>query len=177
DDLYKAGLPFLVAKKLKNTINAIKQKKTFYIQAYDDKGEPLESFETYTMYNEDDFHDFLMAVDGKGLESIDDNSEVPEVIRFLKHIRPNQHYRIKQTKKTFYIQAYNYEGEPLESFEPCTIIKQTKKTFYIQAYNNEAEPLESFEPYTTYNEDDFRDFLKAVDGIGLESIDNNSNPQ
>ncbi|CAG8840771.1 32772_t:CDS:2, partial [Gigaspora margarita] len=114
DDLYKAGLPFL-------------QKKTFYIQAYDDKGEPSE-------------------INGIGLESIDDNSEAPKVIRFLRHIRPNQYYRIRTTKETFYIQAYNDEGEPSERFEK----------------------------FTMHNEDDFRGFLKAIDGKGLESIDDNS---
>ncbi|RIB16366.1 hypothetical protein C2G38_1970473 [Gigaspora rosea] len=98
------------------------------------------------MYNEDDFRDFLKTVDGIGLESIDDNSEAPKVIRFLRHIRPNQHYRIKTTKKTFYIQAYNDEGEPLERLEE----------------------------FTMYSENNFSGFLKAVDGKGLESIDDDS---
>ncbi|KAF0561595.1 hypothetical protein F8M41_022510 [Gigaspora margarita] len=42
----------------------------------------------------------LKAVDGKGLESIDDNGEVPKVIRSLRHIHPNQHYRIKASHLT-----------------------------------------------------------------------------
>ncbi|CAG8680179.1 15588_t:CDS:2 [Gigaspora margarita] len=146
-------------------------------------GELLERFKEYTMYDKDDFHDFLKAVDGKGLESIDNNSEVPKVIRFLRHIRSNQHYRINASylkKKTFYIQAYNDEGEPLERFEEFTMYNEydlrdfLKANFYIQAYNDEGEPLERFEEFTMYNEDDLRDFLKAVDGKGLESIDDNS---
>ncbi|KAF0458564.1 hypothetical protein F8M41_000951 [Gigaspora margarita] len=115
------------------------------------------------MSNEDDFHDFLKAVDGKGLKSIDDNCDSPKVIRSLSYIHANQHYRInafhlkavtinaiKKLKKTFYIQAYNDEDEPLERInashlteDTINTIKKPNMTFYIQAYNDEGEPLES----------------------------------
>ncbi|KAF0458566.1 hypothetical protein F8M41_000953 [Gigaspora margarita] len=157
NDLYNAGLPFLLAKKLEIAINAIK--KTFYIQDYNDEGELLEKFYRCSMSDEDDFRDFLKTVGGKGLESIDDNSEAPRVIRSLRHIRPNQHYRIN----AFHLTAVTSNA-----------IKKQKKTFYIQAYNDEDGPLERFEKYTMYSEDDFHDFLTAVDGKGLESIDDNN---
>ena len=94
DDLYKAGLPFLIAKKLEDIIKPIVPKKTIYIQAYNDEGEPLEKFEKYTMHDEDDLRNFLKSVEGKGLESIEDNNEIPNVITSLRDINNNQYYRI-----------------------------------------------------------------------------------
>ncbi|CAG8582045.1 3977_t:CDS:2, partial [Ambispora gerdemannii] len=99
DDLRKSGLPFLVAKELENTVKQLSG-KTIYVQAYDDEGELLEKFEEYTMHSENDLHTFLKRVDGKGLESIDDNNEVPKVVTSLKYIRPNQYYRINASHLT-----------------------------------------------------------------------------
>ncbi|CAG8553502.1 4318_t:CDS:2 [Diversispora eburnea] len=66
--------------------------KTIYIQAYNN--------EKYMMYDEDDLRNFLKAVDGKGLESIDDNNEVPNVITSLRNIHSNQYYRINASHLT-----------------------------------------------------------------------------
>ncbi|RHZ71876.1 hypothetical protein Glove_251g23 [Diversispora epigaea] len=73
------------------------------------------------MHDEND-RDFLKAVDGKGLESIDDNNEVPNVITSLRHIHPNQYYRInasilQRSKKEL-------SGQKLK-------IRQWRKKYYL----------------------------------------------
>ncbi|CAG8443259.1 7215_t:CDS:2 [Diversispora eburnea] len=73
ENLRQAGTVY-GRKKIGDTIEQI-ARKTIYIQAYDYEGEMLEKFEEYAMYGEEDLRDFLKAVDGKGLESIDDNNE------------------------------------------------------------------------------------------------------
>ncbi|CAG8812476.1 15100_t:CDS:2 [Gigaspora margarita] len=174
DDLYKAGLPFLVAKKLETQLMQLRRPFTFKLI-------------------------MMKSVDRKGLKSIDDNCDAPKVIISLSYIHTNQHYRInafhlkavtinaiKSQRRPFIFKLiYNDEDEPLERFEKYSLyndddfngkdtinaIKKPNKTFYIQAYNGEGELLERFETYTMYNKDDFRDFLKAVNG---KAINHNS---
>lgn len=50
------------------------------------------------------------------------------------------------------------------------------KTFYVQKYNNEGEPLqEEFEPYKISNNNEFFNFLERTDAKELVPIDNSSN--
>ncbi|CAG8809004.1 15900_t:CDS:2, partial [Dentiscutata erythropus] len=76
DELYKAGLPLLVAKKFETSIKDLIELMTFCIQVYYDEG---VKFEKYTMYNDDEFHDFLKTIKVKRLESIDDNSKTTKL--------------------------------------------------------------------------------------------------
>src|SRR5439155_20241160 len=85
DELCKAGLPFLIANELENILEELST-KTFYIQDYNDEGELLEEFGKYTMRNDDDLHRFLRTVDGKGLVSMNDSNEDPDIITSLKEI-------------------------------------------------------------------------------------------
>ncbi|CAJ0750176.1 23242_t:CDS:1 [Entrophospora sp. SA101] len=79
-----AGLSFLVADEFENTI---------HIQSYNDEDELLGKFEEYTVCNEGNLRIFLKNVDGTGLESINDDNEIPKVIISLKYIQYNQYYR------------------------------------------------------------------------------------
>ena len=46
-----------------------------------------------------------------------------------------------------------------------------KKTFYVQKYNKEGEPIpDTFEQYTMATDDQFSKFLARVDAKGLELI-------
>ncbi|CAJ0642788.1 14496_t:CDS:1, partial [Entrophospora sp. SA101] len=69
-----AGLSFLVADEFENTI---------HIQSYNDEDELLGKFEEYTVCNEGNLRIFLKNVDGTGLESINDDNEIPKVIASL----------------------------------------------------------------------------------------------
>src|ERR1043165_5801684 len=75
-----------------------KTTKTFYIESYDNEGEPLEKFEEHTMYDEDDFCDFMKSVYGKGLESIDDKIHsiysIPTLFIYLFMYFKNSSFRI-----------------------------------------------------------------------------------
>ncbi|GET02141.1 hypothetical protein GLOIN_2v1571072 [Rhizophagus clarus] len=70
------------------------EKKSFYIQCYDDEGVPLNKFELFTM-NDRDFREFLRRVKARGLENIDDDNEISKVITSLDDIQANKYYRIK----------------------------------------------------------------------------------
>ncbi|CAG8546620.1 2832_t:CDS:2, partial [Funneliformis mosseae] len=69
--------------------------KTFYVQIYNNEGEPLlGKFGTYTMDNHDEFFNFLRRNEANGLELIDDISDNPNIITSLERVIPNRYYEI-----------------------------------------------------------------------------------
>lgn len=51
---------------------------------------------------------------------------------------------------------------------------QEAKTFRIQCYNNEGEPLNKFERFMMRDNEDFSRFLKRVGARGIENINDNN---
>jgi hypothetical protein len=73
----------------------LENKKTFYVQTYNDEGEPLlGKFELYAMSSDNEFFSFLRRVDAKGLELINNYSDEPFVITSLERVIPNEYYQI-----------------------------------------------------------------------------------
>jgi hypothetical protein len=69
--------------------------KTFYVQTYNDEGNPLHGeFKLYTMGNDDEFFNFLKRTGAIGLELIDDSSDKPGVFTSLERVIPNRYYQI-----------------------------------------------------------------------------------
>ncbi|GBB96957.1 hypothetical protein RclHR1_02880023 [Rhizophagus clarus] len=94
------------------------EKKSFYIQCYDDEGVPLNKFELFTM-NDRDFREFLRRVKARGLENIDDDNEISKVITSLDDIQANKYYRIRfsyvVTKYSF-VSKYKITEEKIDMF-------------------------------------------------------------
>src|SRR6266536_1544254 len=78
-----------------------KNQKSFNVQAYDNEGKPiLEKFEEYIMADNDDFRCFLMRVDAKGLERVNDFRKKPEIITSLERVIPNEYYQLNAAHLT-----------------------------------------------------------------------------
>nr|CAG8615900.1 6037_t:CDS:2 [Entrophospora candida] len=127
NNMCNAGLSFLVADEFENTI---------HIQSYNDEDELLGKFEEYT------------NVDGTGLESINDDNEIPKVIASLNHFQPSRYYRMN----AFHLKEVNWskvedqatEEETLLAIQnvPTEKIKAPIKNFPNRVMNNqEGKPL------------------------------------
>ncbi|RHZ86671.1 hypothetical protein Glove_48g67 [Diversispora epigaea] len=147
NEYYKISVP---------SVTLLSQKKTFYVQRYNDAGEPLKKFDKFIMRNNEEYINFLKIMNARGLERINDTSENLEIITSFQDIQRNEYYNI---------------SSPYDEHQG----KNRKKTFYVQAYNNEGELLENFEKFTIRNNEEYKNFLKSMEAKGLECIHDTSN--
>ncbi|CAH1765822.1 10728_t:CDS:2 [Entrophospora sp. SA101] len=126
-----AGLSFLVADEFENTI---------HIQSYNDEDELLGKFEEYTVCNEGNLRIFLKNVDGTGLESINDDNEIPKEVNWSK------------------VEDQAMEEETLLAIQnaPTEKIKAPIKKFPNRIMNNqEGKPLVEWNGILMYSDKGF----------------------
>ncbi|RIA81108.1 hypothetical protein C1645_701088 [Glomus cerebriforme] len=107
-------------------------KPTFCVQCYNKEGEPLDKFELFKMYNNEDLNKFLRRVKARGLENINDSNREPKVVTSFEDIQDYEYYRISAsfiTAKSKGVAWMKFEDMALENEMTLAVKNVINKTF------------------------------------------------